>query len=86
MNKKDIIEALTSVLSTKTEAKNATEKIFSAMQSALRSGEKVIISGFGSWSIKLIRAKKMINPKTKKIMLIDPKKKVKFKPAKNLLV
>ncbi|MBU0951898.1 MAG: HU family DNA-binding protein [Elusimicrobia bacterium] len=86
MNKKGLIEALTSVLSTKTEAKNATEKIFSTMQNALKSGEKVIVSGFGSFNIKLVRAKKMLNPKTRKVMLINPKKKVKFKPAKNLLI
>jgi len=84
MNKKDLIEALTRVLSTKKEAKDAIETIFSRIQAALKSGEKVAISGFGSFNIRIFRAKKMMNPRTKRIMLISPKKKVKFKPSKAL--
>ncbi|MFN3966872.1 MAG: HU family DNA-binding protein [Endomicrobiia bacterium] len=85
MNKNDLILALTKVLSTKKEAKQAIEKTFSTMAEALRAEEKVVISGFGSFHPKLTKSKKMINPKTKKIMLIPPKIKIKFKPSKNLL-
>ena len=85
MNKKDLVLALTKVLSTKREAKQAVERIFSTIADALRSGEKVVISGFGSFHPRHTKAKKMVNPKTKKIMLISPKIKIKFKPSKHLI-
>ncbi len=85
MNKNNLILALTKVLSTKKEARQAVEKVFSSLAEALRSGEKVVISGFGSFHPKLTKAKKMINPKTKKIMVISPRIKIKFKPSKDLL-
>ncbi len=85
MNKNNLILALTKVLSTKKEARQAVEKVFSSLAEALRSGEKVVISGFGSFHPKLTKEKKMINPKTKKIMVISPRIKIKFKPSKDLL-
>ena len=85
MNKNDLINQLTRTLGSKREAKQALENIFSAMREALCSNEKVIISGFGSFNVKFYRAKKIVNPRTKKLMLIPPKRKIKFKPSKHLL-
>ncbi|OGS22063.1 MAG: hypothetical protein A2252_02565 [Elusimicrobia bacterium RIFOXYA2_FULL_39_19] len=85
MNKENLVLSLTKVLSTKREAKMALEHLFATIKESLKSGEKVIVSGFGSFNITIHRAKKIKNPKTGKIILISPRKKVKFKPAVNLL-
>jgi len=85
MNKKDLINSLLKVLSTKRESKNAVERIFGVMREKVRSGEKVVISGFGSFNVKMYHARKAKNPKTGADMLIKPRRRVRFKPSKDLL-
>ena len=84
MNKNDLIESLTKVLSTKKESRDATERIFSEMKRALREGDKVVIAGFGSFRTFIARAKQGRNPKTGQPIQILPKKKVRFRQSKDL--
>ncbi|MBN1621764.1 MAG: integration host factor subunit beta [Endomicrobiales bacterium] len=84
MNKMDLIESLTKVLSTRKEAKDALEKIFSEMKRALRDGDKVVISNFGSFHPFTQRSKKCRNPKTGQAIQIPPRKKVRFHQSKEL--
>lgn len=86
MNKKDIIESLTKVLSTKKEARDAVEMTFSEIKRALRESDKVVISGFGSFQPHVTRAKKGRNPKTGQTIHIPPRKKVRFHPSKDILI
>lgn len=83
MNKNDLIEALTKVLSTKKEARDAVETVFKRIQSALKEGDKAVISGFGSLHAIAVKAKTVRNPKTGQLMNIAPRKKVRFKQAKD---
>lgn len=85
MNKRDLIESLTKVLSTKMEAKNAVNRVFGVLRERIRSGEKVVISGFGSFNVKMYHAKKMKNPKTGVETIIPPRRRVRFKPSKDLI-
>lgn len=85
MNKRDLLNALIKVLSTKKEASDAIEKIFSTMRNALRRNEKVVISGFGSFNVKLSPARKCRIPKTDKYVSIPARPKVRFKPSKDLI-
>jgi nucleoid DNA-binding protein len=85
MNKTDLINSLLEVLSTKKEAIMATDKIFLTIKNALRKGEKVVISGFGSFNVKLSPSRKYRIPKTDKYISIPAKYKIKFKPSKNLI-
>lgn len=85
MNKQDLVKSLTRVLSTTKESRDAVETIFSAMRKALRSGDKVVISGFGSFHPQIVRAKKGRNPRTGETMQLAPRRKVKFRQAKDLL-
>jgi nucleoid DNA-binding protein len=85
MNKQDLITSLTKVLSTRKEAKDATERIFAEIKRALRNGDKVVISGFGSFNSFISRAKLGRNPKTGQTISIPPRKKVRFRQAKELL-
>ncbi len=82
MNKSHLILALTRVLSTRKECSDALEKIFGEMSKALARGEKVTISGFGSFHPYIAKARKCINPKTKQKITVPPKRKVRFIPSK----
>ncbi|MFH1368886.1 MAG: HU family DNA-binding protein [Elusimicrobiota bacterium] len=85
MNKKHLVESLSRVLSTKTEAKASVDKIFAEIKKALKEGHKVVVSGFGSFTPFISRAKKGRNPKTGETIHLMPRRKVRFKQAKNLL-
>lgn len=84
MNKKDLMNSLARVLSTKKEAKDAIETVFFEMRKALRDGEKIVISGFGSFNAFVARAKKGRNPRTGETVNVAPRKKVRFKQSKEM--
>ena len=84
MNKKDLILSLTKVLSTKKEASDAVETVFSVIKRSLREGEKVLISGFGSFHPLVTRAKKARNPKTGQTVHVGPRKKARFHQSADL--
>lgn len=85
MNKQDLVKSLNRVLSTSKESRDAVETIFSTMRKALRSGDKVVISGFGSFHPHIMRAKKGRNPRTGAALQLAPRRKIKFRQAKDLL-
>ena len=47
--------------------------------------DKVEIRGFGTFSKKLIRPRKFINPKTKKVSYLGETATMHFKPSKALI-
>ena len=83
MNKLILINNLQKVLSTKKEAKDALENIFSDMKTAIKNGEKVVISGFGSFRAFTTKPKGGRNPKTGEKLQIAPRKKIRFKISKD---
>ena len=83
MNKNDIAKALANILSSKKEADNAVNVVFEEMKSALQNGEKVVITGFGSFNMLVTKTKKGRNPKTGETLLISPMKKTRFKQSKD---
>jgi nucleoid DNA-binding protein len=85
VNKKDLIETLTKVLSTKKECRDAVEMVFSQMKKSLRNGDKVIVSGFGSFNPYIAKAKIGRNPKTGEKVDVLPRRKVRFRQSKDLL-
>jgi DNA-binding protein HU-beta len=66
-------------------SKAAAEKAFAgaldAIEQALRSGEKVSLIGFGTFSVTQRDARQGRNPATGKTIQIPAKKVVKFKPG-----
>ena len=82
MNKKDIARVLANMLSSKKEAEEAVDKVFEEMSSALKNGEKVVVTGFGSFNMFVTKTKKGRNPKTGESLLISPMKKIRFKQSK----
>ncbi len=84
MTKSDLIEDLAKVLPTKKDATEVVNRIFYKMLSAIKDGEKVVITGFGSFNLITTEMKKGRNPKTGESLYISPKKKIKFKQSKEI--
>ena len=84
MTKNDLIEKIAKMMPSKKEATVIVNKIFDEMLIALVNGEKVVITGFGSFNLLVTQAKKGRNPKTGDAILIEPKKKIKFKQSKEI--
>ncbi|MEO5366979.1 MAG: integration host factor subunit alpha [Magnetococcus sp. WYHC-3] len=69
---------------TKQVAQKAVETVFSAMKVALKEGENVSYSGFGTFSVFTRKERKGRNPKTGEILVISSSKTVKFKAGQLL--
>lgn len=85
MNRLDIIKAVARILTTKGEAAKAVETTFEVVRQALRVGDKVVISNFGTFRVKGRQARVGRNPKTGESVTVPPRKGVRFKASKNLL-
>jgi len=85
MNKSDIITILSkSEDFSEEKSKEIFEFILDAIRDGLINDDKVLISGFGSFEIKIRKPKKGRNPKTGEELIIPSKKVIKFKPGKLL--
>ena len=84
MNKADLIEALAQALGQRAEAEKAVNKMISAIRDSLRQGEKVVLSGVGSFHPKIRKSQRRHNPKTMEPVLAPPKRIVKFIASEEL--
>jgi nucleoid DNA-binding protein len=85
MNKKEIAESIYKKLEIKRfEAYSFIDLFVEAIVDCLESGEKVVISNFGTFKVVDRKKKKVISPKNNQSMVIPERKVVKFLPAKNL--
>ena len=69
---------------TKKDAAAALEATLSSIQETLEGGEKVSITGFGTFEVRERGEKTCINPKTKTKMVCPPCKAPAFKAGKAL--
>lgn len=85
MNKKDLVEKI-SIKSglTKTQAEKALKAFEEAITSALGSGDKVTLVGFGTFSVSNRKSRKGRNPQTGEEITIPAKKTPKFTAGKIL--
>jgi nucleoid DNA-binding protein len=83
MTKNDIAIALSKILSSKKEAQVAVDKVFEEISNALKNGQKVVITGMGSFNVFETKTKNGRNPKTGEKLLIPPMKKIRFKRSKD---
>ena len=67
------------------EISAAIDIIIESITEAVALDEKVEIRGFGTFSKKLIRPRKFINPKTKKVSYLGETATMHFKPSKALI-
>tara|TARA_X000000368_G_scaffold99915_1_gene76996 strand:- start:1972 stop:2265 length:294 start_codon:yes stop_codon:yes gene_type:complete len=68
-----------------TEVSEAIDIILESIIEAVALDDKVEIRGFGTFSKKLIRPRKFINPKTKEVSYLGETAMMHFKPSKSLI-
>jgi len=68
---------------TTVQATKALNSMIEGIKAALKRGERVTLSGFGSFEVKVRNPRKGRNPKTGQEVAIPKKKRVKFNPSKS---
>lgn len=66
------------------DSQKIVDLILETIKSRLVRGEKVLITGFGCFSVMRRKDKKGVNPQTGEPVMIPGKNAVKFKPSKYL--
>ena len=85
MNKNDLIAAVADNSGlTKSDAANAVEGVFDAIQKALAGGDEVRLVGFGTFAVAKRKASMGRNPRTGEPMPIKASNQPKFKAGKGL--
>ena len=85
MNKSELIDAMASNSGlSKADAKRALEGFTTAVEGALKTGDKISLVGFGSFGISKRAARTGRNPQTGKEIKISAKNVVKFKAGRDL--
>lgn len=86
MTKSELIERLMDLNNqlTRKDSEIIIDIIFDGIRNALKSGEKVEIRGFGSFTIRQRGAREARNPKSGEVVRIPAKKAPFFKTGKEL--
>lgn len=85
MNKAQLIDAIADKAGlSKADAKKALDAVVESVTGALKTGDRVGLVGFGSFSVSERSARTGINPQTKQTIQIAAKKVVKFKAGAEL--
>ncbi|MBV5313409.1 MAG: HU family DNA-binding protein [Prolixibacteraceae bacterium] len=85
MNKAQLIDAIAEKANlTKVDVKKALDAFSSVTSDALKTGDRVAIMGFGSFSVSYRQPRNGRNPKTGAKISIEGKKFVKFKGGNEL--
>jgi len=82
MTKADIVERVTIRCGcTRKEAIEYVETMFRIMKNTLESGEEIMVSGFGKFTVKQKNARRGRNPQTGEAITLDPRKVLSFKAS-----
>ena len=85
MNKGQLIEKVMSEAKiSKPQATAAVTSLTNNIKSSLQSGEKVVLAGLGTFSVKTRKARTGRNPRTGESLQISERKVVRFKVGKTL--
>ncbi len=86
MTKSELVEKIVEAngILTRKESEMVVNIVFDSMSEALKSGEKVEIRGFGSFTIRERGAREARNPKSGEVVRIPAKKTPFFKTGKEL--
>lgn len=89
MNKSELVQSLASKTDmTKAEAQRAVEALFNTkdgiMTRALKKGDRIQITGFGTFETRKRKARTGRNPRTGKEIKIGPTTTPSFRPGKAL--
>lgn len=85
MNKSHLIDQLTEATQhSRKEAERIVNVVFASIATALQSGARLDVRGFGSFQVRDRKARQGRNPRTGETLLIPAKKVAVFKPSKQL--
>ena len=85
MNKAELVEEVANQTGlTKRTSREAVDAMISAITDSLAREERVTLVGFGSFQVMERKARKGVNPQTRKTIQIPAKNVPKFKPGKGL--
>ncbi|MBR3678873.1 MAG: HU family DNA-binding protein [Oscillospiraceae bacterium] len=85
MKKNELVAAIAAKENcTKKDADKALNLVLDAITDALVAGEKVSITGFGTFEVRERASKKCINPHTREEMTTKPCKVLAFKAGKTM--
>ena len=85
MTKKDLIDVVAKKANlTNKAARDAVQSTLNAVRDSLKRGEKVVITGFGTFSVRNRAARPGRNPKTGDKITIQARKAPGFTPGKTL--
>jgi DNA-binding protein HU-beta len=82
MTKKDLVDKVAAGAGIKkTQAEKAIDSLIAAIKDSLKGGDRVTMTGFGTFSVVERKARTGRNPRTGKEIKIQAKKAPKFSPA-----
>lgn len=85
MTKTDLIaQVAANTEMSKKNAELAVNAAFDALANALTEGEKISISGFGTFEVRERAERQGINPRTRESITIAASRSIVFKPGKAL--
>lgn len=85
MNKKELVDVVADKTGfTKKDVSIVADAVFESIKGALVEGEKVAVSGFGTYQVKLRKARMARNPQTGEPIEVPEKNAPVFKPSKAL--
>ena len=85
MNKSQLVDSVAAKSGiSKVDAKKAVEAFVESVGECLKSGDKLALVGFGTFSVSERAARTGLNPQTKEKIQIPAKKVVKFKAGADL--
>lgn len=85
MTKADLIaQVAANTDMTKKDADKAVNALFDALSNALANGEKITISGFGTFEVRERAERQGINPRTREPITIPATRSIVFKQGKSL--
>lgn len=85
MTKTDLIaQVAANTEMSKKNAELAVNAAFDALANALTEGEKISISGFGTFEVRERAERQGINPRTREPITIAASRRIVFKPGKAL--
>jgi len=85
MTKAELVEAVAEQTRlTKKSAAELIDVVFDNIGTAVKKDSRFSYPGFGTWSIRTRKARKIRNPQTNEIMKLKATKTIGFRPAKEL--
>jgi nucleoid DNA-binding protein len=84
MNKSELINEMSNGLKNKKEAEAVLDSLLSTITQGLKKGEKITLTGFGTFKVSKRKARNGRNPRTGEKIKIKARKVPQFTPGKAL--